>query len=211
MALTTEDVEIIGRLLDERLARVQAQDRRRRRAWMWFWIALFALSSVASWLVAQRFLRAVDAQISAVDRQFLETKLEYQRQLALDAEMRRERVAAERDAGYQSTQSQGGYEAGLVRTALKAFSQQAALAKKMEALDGSDPEALIAATEEMSGNLTSVLGALTQIMLRNTDPAHTTAQERLLGGGDGEEPGEPGPASGATTVTVAPVDRPVAR
>ena len=74
MTLTSEDVETIGRLLDERLAKAQAVDRRRRRWWLWFWIALFVLSSLASWFAAQRILRQVEAQLAEVDRQFLDTK-----------------------------------------------------------------------------------------------------------------------------------------
>ncbi len=206
MALTSEDVDTIGRLLDERLARAQAVDRRRRRFWLWFWIALFVLSSVASWFAAQQMLRKVEAQLADIDSQFLDTKLTYQRQLARDVQMQQERKAAEQAANYQPKQSQADYESGLMRSAFKAMSQQAALSKKMEQLDGDDPEALIQATEEMSSNLTTMLGALTQVMLRNTDPALNTPQEKLLAGGDGGGPAVPQPAT-----TVTPIEPALAR
>ena len=202
MTLTSEDVETIGRLLDERLAKAQAVDRRRRRWWLWFWIALFVLSSLASWFAAQRILRQVEAQLAEVDRQFLDTKTTYQRQLARDAMMQQERKAAEQASQYQPKQSQADYEAGLMRSAFKAMSQQAALSKKLENISSDDPDALIAATEEMSGNLTSMLGTLTKVMLRNTDPALNTPQEKLLAGADGGEPAAP--------VTVTPINPPPA-
>jgi|GEM_PF-3499156 len=203
MALTSDDVDIIGRLLDERLERVQAADRRRRRFWLWFWIALFVLSSLASWFAAQQILRKVEAQLAEVDRQFLDTKLTYQRQLARDVQMQQERAVAEKAANYQPRQNQSDYEAGLMRSAFKVMGQQAAMAKKLENLDPDDPDALIAATEEMSGNLTSLLGTLTQVMLRNTDPALNTAQEKLLVGADGGQPA-------AGVVIVTPLDPPPA-
>ena len=197
MTLTSEDVETIGRLLDERLAKAQAVERRRRRWWLWFWIGLFVLSSLASWFAAQRMLRQVESQLAEIDRQFLDTKLTYQRQLARDAEMQQERKAAEQVSQYQPKQTQADYEAGLMRSAFHMMSQQAALTKTIEQLDADDPEALIKATEEMSGTMTTALGTLTRMMLRNTDPALNTPQEKLLAGADGGEP--------ATPVTVTPM------
>lgn len=204
MALTSEDIDTIARLLDERLAQAQAVDRRRRRFWLWFWIAAFVLSSLASWIVVERVRDRIEAQLAEADRRFLDAKLAYQRQLAQDAEMQRERAAAERAAGYRPEQSQADYEAGLMRNALKAIGKQAALTRKMEQLDPDDPDALLAATEEMSGNVTSLLGVLTQVMLRNTDPAQNTPAERLLAGADGDAPAP-------DAATVVPVQPPPAR
>ena len=204
MSLTSEDVETIGRLLDERLARVQAADRRRRRFWLWFWIALFVVSTVASWFAAQRLLRQVEDRLAEADRQFLDAKLAYQRQLARDAEMQRERAVAEKAAGYQPKQSQAEYEAGLVRSALQAMSQQAAITKRFEQLDPDDPDALMAATDELNANVSSMLGTLTRVMLRNTDPSLNTPAEKLLGGADGAETPPSAP-------TVTPIDPPPAR
>lgn len=206
MSLSPDDVQTISALLDEKLGRIQAAERRRRRFWLWFWVALFVLSSVASWLAVRQIMAQVQAQVALMDDQMRDAKLAYQAELKRSLAMQQERKVAEQASQYQSKQDQGSYEAGLIRMAFQAMSKQAELTKRMEALDGSDPDALIDATNDMSENLTQSMMALTQILLRNTDPAHNTKAENLLA--SEAEGAAPTPAPAPVIVPDAPVEKP---
>ncbi len=195
MSLTTDDVQLIGRMLDERLDRIQEVARRRRRR-LWLIILLLTLAStVASVFAAREALRMYQDFRSEQDQAMIEAKLAYQRELARNDEMRKEREAAVAASGYQPKQDQANYEAGLIRSLFKTMSQQTAMQKRLENLDPEDPDALLAATEDMQTSMTEGLGAITRILLRNTDPALNTAQERLLAGADGGPPEAASPAA----------------
>src|SRR5690606_2400726 len=103
-----------------------------------------------------------------------------------------ERGAAVQASRYDSTQSQASYEAGLLSAMIRIVGESRAQSERMRDLDPDDLDGLVQATEEMQGTMTTIMGTLGQIMLRNTDPAHNTPDEKLL---QGETPLQPAPST----------------
>ncbi|MBA3683887.1 MAG: hypothetical protein H0W72_01400 [Planctomycetes bacterium] len=196
MTLSPDDVQLIGRMLDERLDRIQVQARRRRRL---FWLTMLLLtlgSTIASGFAVRRALRMFDDLRSEQAQAMDEAKAAYQAELAINREMQAQRAEAAKVSGYKPKQEQAQYEAGLIASMFKAMAQSSELQKQVDALDSNDPEALVAATEQMQATMIESLGAITRIMLRNTDPDLNTAQERLRAGADGSDPAvAPAPAN----------------
>ncbi len=197
MPLDPEDVQAIGQLLDERLGAYDQRQRARRRWWLWFWIVLFIVSTIASWVTVQRVIEVVMSKATAMmdkvdaeERDFAQAKAVYQKQVAHDQQMQKERADAEQAAHYESKQSKAEYEAGLIRQSLAVFAKSAKAQEKVKNLGASnDPDDDLKALEELSGTLSQGTNVLMQVLLRNTDPAHDSAQERLEAGADeGHQP-----------------------
>jgi len=180
MSLSSDDLNAIGDLMDHKLAQVQTQDRRRRRFWLWFWILVFVVSSVASWFVAQHYIRIIQDEMAQVDNDLRQAKLAYQTELARNAKLQAERQVATEATGYVSDQDQATYEAGLISAMFRIVANSRALNESMADLDADDPEALMRATEKMAQTTQDAIGTIGQIMLRNTDPAHNTPEENLM-------------------------------
>lgn len=192
MSLSPDDVDAIGRLLDDRLAahgqhieaRLAAQEaaaRRRRRFWFWL-IVLTTLASLAASALAARkalsWIETMQQQLAAQEQGFIEAKLAYQRQLAKDAQLQRERADAERHANYKPEQPQAEYEAELIAGALKLFNHSMAQQQRLQSADADDPDALMREMEDITALLNQATGMTTRMLLRNTDPARNTPQER---------------------------------
>lgn len=190
MGLSNEDLSAIGELMDRKLAGVQAVEKRRRRFWLWFWGIAIVLSSVASWFIAQHYLAIIREELAQVDDELREAKLAYQAELARNTQLQAERAAAVQASSYDSEQSQASYEAGLLSAMIRIVGESRAQSERMQNLDPDDLDGLVQATEEMQGTMTTIMGTLGQIMLRNTDPAHNTPDEKLL---QGETPLQPAP------------------
>jgi len=204
MSLSPEDVQAISALLDDKLGKVQATERRRRRFWIWFWILVFVLSTVASWVVAQRFITEMKAQLAQADDEMRSAKLAYQAELKRSAQLQAERKAAEVASNYTSKQSQSEYEAGLISSLFRMQAQAAALRKMPDANTQAKPgarteqEAVDELDEAMqdlertTAVANSAVGLLKQIMLRNTDPAHNSQEDKLVGSeAEGARPSKP--------------------
>lgn len=193
MSLSAEDVQAISSLLDEKLGRIQATERRRRRFWLWFWIVLCVLSSIATWILVQRLIDQVQTELAEANAQMQEAKLAYQAQLRRSATLQAERQAAEQASRYQSQQSQASHEAGLISSLFRMQAEAAALNRELEAKAKVNPEMrteqdAIAQLDESLRDLeraeavaNSASAILMRILLRNTDPAHNTQTENLLG------------------------------
>lgn len=192
MSLSTDDLNAISELMDRKLASVQGAERRRRRFWAWFWIVAIVLSSVASWFIVQHYVTIIRDELAQVDHDLREARLAYQMELARNQQLQAERAAAVEVSGYDSTQDQASYEAGLLSAMLRIVGESRAHNERMQNLDPDDPDSLVAATEAMHGTMTTIMGTLGQIMLRNTDPAHNTPEENLMLGETGP-PAAPAP------------------
>ncbi len=208
MALSDEDLAAISRLLDAKLAAVAVEDRRRRRFWIWFWVILTVVSALASAIAADRLIRRAQDELSQINLAFSETKLAYQRQLAQNQELRRQRAVAEKAVAYDSGKTQAEHEAGLVGSMLNLFSAKADFEKKYENADFADPKVLEAYSKELNRMVSEGLNPLAQVVLRNTDPAHNTADEKLRSDVAAPATTVGSPPSGtrepATAPTVAP-------
>jgi hypothetical protein len=223
MPLSPEDVQAIGAMFDAKLDRVQAIERRRRRLWFWFWMVLFIGSSVASWIMAKRIMTQLQAQVADINDQARASRLEYQAQLRRSAEMQAERKAAEVASHYQSKQSQASYEAGLIGSLFRMQAQAAALQKdvtgKAEANAGRSMrteqdavDQLDEATKDLDRTealMNSATGLLMQMLLRNTDPAHNSAEDKLVGS-EAEGAAQPPPVVVGPAPAAAPVQPPPA-
>lgn len=172
MALSEEDLQAIGRLIDERVGRIEARDRRRRRFWAWFWVIFIVLNLVGGWWSYVWVRERVRDYVVEQDERIQSASREYQKALAANAQLRRERDQAVQATGYHSGQPQATYEAGLMAQAIRAIGRSRELNKKLEKADLSDPEQLARATEELSATIDGLLGPVGQILLRNSDPAH---------------------------------------
>lgn len=180
MALDERDIALIRQVVSEQIAAGQAQDRKRRRFWMWFWVWFFiittALSMWATWGLVKKF----QDQIATQEAAFEESKLAYQAELARNKVWQAERVAAEKAVNYQSHVSQASHEANEMQRAISMLAKSTQLKQKWANLDMDNPDNLEVMADDMSGILNEGLGSLARIMLRNTDPALNTAQERML-------------------------------
>jgi hypothetical protein len=180
MALDERDLALIRQVVVEQLAVVQVSERKRRRFWLWFWVWFFILTTAAGTWWSWKVIEKVQAQIAAQDQAFQETKRSYQAELARNQEWQNQREQAEKAVGYQSNRSQPSHEAMLMNNLMSLMSKQGAMKEKWANADLSDPEDLNALADDMNQVLTQGLGTIMQVMLRNTDPAHNTAQERML-------------------------------
>ena len=120
-------------------------------------------------------------------------KLAYQAQLRRSATLQAERQAAEQASRYQSQQSQASHEAGWISSLFRMQAEAAALNRELEAKAKVNPEMrteqdAIAQLDESLRDLeraeavaNSASAILMRILLRNTDPAHNTQTENLLG------------------------------
>jgi len=204
MSLTDEDVQTLGRLLDERLAAtvdksldkkldekfsaMRAAERSRRRFWMWFWIAVFVFSSVLSWWGAKVVWERIQGELTAQDQALVEMKMEYQKQLAANKQMQEERAEAAKMANYRSDQTQAQYEAGLVGGLFKTLGQVNKLKDKWKDADLGDLDQLEAFAADYSSMTEGALGLVTQMLLRNTDPALNSSSEDLMVHGESTSP-----------------------
>src|SRR4051812_41274392 len=124
MSLSEDDVQLIGRMLDQRLERVEADARRRRRRIWLVIVVLTVLSSIASAVAMRRMMVQVEGWLSEQDRQLSDAKIAYQRELRRNEDMQRERAAAVAASGYKPEQSQAEYEAGLMRSLFQLMGKQ---------------------------------------------------------------------------------------
>jgi cytoskeletal protein RodZ len=202
MALSTDDVAAITKLLDERLAahqqvveqsrvaadraRIQDDLRRgdRRRA---FWRALFIVFLIAigicGWVVVKVYT-AIHAQVVAsedavqkLQQQLSEAKVAYQQELAQNKQWQKDREAAVANTHYDSTQNQASFDANLVAKTfalLNQAQQVRAKAKTATGDDEADIDAQLQGVTDVSDNMTNIL---MQLMLHETDPAHDSPAE----------------------------------
>ncbi len=196
MSLTDDDVQTLGRLLDERLAAtldksldkkldekfgaMRAADRQRRRFWMWALLVAVVLSSVLIWWGAMQAWAWVQGEMTAQDQAMLEMKIEYQKQLAASKQMQEERAEVAKAANYRSDQTQAQYEAGLVSGLFKTLGQVNKFKGKWQEADLSDPDQLDAFVADYSSVTEGLMGIASQMLLRNTDPELNSAGEDLL-------------------------------
>lgn len=179
MSLSEQDLDAIGRLMDQKLSAVQAEDRRRRRFWLWFWIVLFVLSSVASWWALEKLIARAQDEVAQINLEFTESKLAYQRALEENEKLRAERAKAEKAVSYDTTKTQAQHEAGLLGSMISLFGAKDDFMKKYDNADLSDPQVMEAYAQDLNKILDQGLNPLGQIVLRNTDPAHNTREEKL--------------------------------
>jgi hypothetical protein len=145
--------------------------------------------------------RAQD-ELTRLNLEFSETKLAYQRQLEQSRQLQDERAAAIKAVHYQSTTTQAEHEAGLLSSVIGLIGSRAEFDKKYANADFSDPAQMEAFAKDLNGLVDQGLKPLGQIVLRNTDPAHNTANEQL------RQDGAPAAVSSAavtSTVTSAAV------
>ena len=195
MSLSPEDLaaisQLMDQLLDKKLAAQEVVARRRRRFWIWFWTLTFIIFTAASaWAVKGLIERAQD-ELTRINVEFSETKLAYQRQLEYDRKMQAERAAAIKAVGYQSDQTQSEHEAGLISGFIGLMGSKASFEKKWEHVDATDPAQMEAFAKDLGSIMDQGLKPIGQIVLRNTDPAHNTKNEKMR---------EDGPAPGESTV-----------
>jgi hypothetical protein len=203
MSLTDEDVQAIGKLLDQRLAsqalvlqqridEIERRQRNRRRFWFWFWTINIVLSLVSGYwfyLKVAGYMNGYMNQVAAEEEDFRKAKVAYQRQLAHDQQMQRERAEAAKASGYTSDQPQADYEANLLRQVFALTGKVATMQKQANDPNASDdPDVLLKQMEDLSANMQQALGLTTQILLRNTDPEHNDRTDRLSAGGDAPAP-----------------------
>jgi hypothetical protein len=187
MGLSTEDVDAIGKLLDQRLEaydRRQAGERRKeanvRRFWRWFWIALFVISSVVSWYAVKGFVDGVQDNFKTSEaemaKQMSDMKIAYQKQLAQDKQMQQDRAAAAAAVHYQSGQSQGDFDAGLIKQTIALMAKAQAAKAKAKTATGDDAD--MADLQGVSDAADGASNILMQLLLHETDSANDTPAER---------------------------------
>jgi hypothetical protein len=185
MPLTSEDVELIGKLFDQRMAAYDRRQNAGRRFWRWFWIVLFVVSSIASWYFFKGIVGNFESQITtseaAIDQQMAAMRQSYQRELAQDKQMQQDRAVAAAASHYQSGQSQGDFDAGLMRQAIQlmAKAQQAksqANAKAQSPNAGGDDDDL-AQLQSLTDATDGAANIMMQLLLHESDPAANNAAQ----------------------------------
>ena len=179
MSLSEQDLDAIGRLMDQKLSAVQAQDRRRRRFWLWFWIVVTVGSSIASWFALEKLIARAQDEVARINIEFSESKLAYQRALEENQKLREERAKAEKAVAYDTTKTQAQHEAGLLGDMISLFAAKDEFSKKYENADLTDPKVMEAYAQDLNKIMDKGLNPLGQIVLRNTDPAHNTPDEKM--------------------------------
>ena len=201
MSLSPEDLAAIShlmdQLLDKKLAAQEVVARRRRRFWIWFWTLTFIISTAASAWVAKGLIERAQDELTRMNQEFSESKLAYQLQLEHDQKMQSERAAAVKAVGYQSDQTQSEHEAGLISGLIGLMGSKTSFEKKWENVDATDPAQMEAFAKDLGSIMDQGLKPIGQVVLRNTDPAHNTKDEKMR---------EDGPAPG--TSTAVPVEAP---
>lgn len=207
MSLSTEDLAAISQLLDQKLEAQEVIARRRRRFWIWFWTLTFILSTAASAWAAKGLIERAQDELTRINQEFSETKLAYQRQLEHDKKLQAERAAAVKTVDYKSEQTQAEHEAGLLSGLIGLMGSKTSFEKKWENIDASDPAQMDAFAKDLGGIMDQGLKPLGQIVLRNTDPAHNTKDEKMRQ--DGPAPGETNATPiNSPTSTATPLETP---
>jgi len=215
MALSPDDVAAIGQLLDQRLdahkqaiaesiSAVERRATRRRRFWIWFFIITTVLSLLATWWEAKRYINRVEDMVSSVQADTEAAKLSYAQLYAHDRQVRDEAAKAAKTVHYDSSQSQGDFDASLLAQTITLFNRSHDATSTMKS-HPSGSQADDAADLNAFSDLIDQAGALTmQLMLHETDPAHATREERLASGELGTSPGISAPQSKAITLQPPP-------
>ncbi len=186
MALDPADLAEIAHLVEERLAAHEAARRRQRRRWL---IPLLLLGGVLATALSVGLVigvRSGQDWLAARDAELTEAKLAYQRELARNQAWQAQREAAAKAVHYDTTKTQAQHEAALMNQALGLMAEQGALKAKWAALDYNDPKSMEVLSDDLSRVLGQGLGTIGQVLLRNTDPAHNTREERLRQDAAGE-------------------------
>ena len=189
MSLSPEDLAAISQLLDQKLEAQEVIARRRRRFWIWFWSLIFIISSAGSSWAAKVLIERAQDELTRMNQEFSESKLAYQRQLDHDKKMQDERASAVKAVGYQSGQTQADHEAGLISGFIGLLGSKASFEKKWENVDATDPAQMEAFAKDLGSIMDQGLKPIGQVVLRNTDTAHNTKDEKMRE--DGPAPGEP--------------------
>lgn len=179
MSLSPEDLAAIAHLLDQKLAAVELIAKRRRRFWLWLWIVIGILSTAVSAWAAKGLIERAQDELTRINVKFSETKLAYQRQLEQNQQLQAERAAAIKAVHYQSETTQADHEAGLLSGIIGLLGSKGDFEKKWANVDLTDPAQMEAYAKDLSGIVDQGLKPLGQIVLRNTDPAHNTANEQM--------------------------------
>jgi hypothetical protein len=180
MPLSDDDLAAIGKLMDARMETVRRDGRRRFWVWMWIFIILTVASLVGSWFAVKKLKEQVDQQVTQINLEMSDAKLAYQRELAKNQQLQAERAQAEKAVAYDGTKTQAQHEAGLLGGMISLIGRKQAFEAKWKDADFSDPAQMEAYAEELNTIIVDGLNPLGQVVLRNTDPAHNTASERLL-------------------------------
>ncbi len=228
MALTPEDVQAIGQLLDSRMAQhseaiakqLREQDRRRRRFWSWvIWITvvLTVASSVWSYYWLKGRIGALVGSASMLERELqqantdlVETRGEYARQLAHDKQMQKERAEAVSASGYKSDQNQAQFDAGMLAKTFALFNRtnEARTRAESKAKSG-DTEPDDQSVNDLDQTISQASGLLMQLMLHETDNEHLGSAEKMA---QGEHPDatpiQQPPAAGQAKPLAAPTPQP---
>lgn len=179
MSLTSEDLAAIAHLLDQKLAAAELMAKRRRRFWLWVWILMGILATALSAWAAKRLIERAQDELVRINLEFSETKLAYQRQLEQNQQLQAERAAAIKAVHYQSEATQADHEAGLLSGFIGLLGSKNEFEKKWTNADLTDPAQMEAFAKDLSGIVDQGLKPLGQMVLRNTDPAHNTANEQM--------------------------------
>jgi hypothetical protein len=178
VTLDPDDLARLDALVEERLAQREAERRRRRRRWLVPLLVTGGVLLVAAGVGTWYGVRAGMDWVAARDQELSEAKLAYQRELAQNRAWQATRVAAEKATGYNGRQTQAQHEAALMNQSLQLIAQQRVLSEKWKTLDYDDPKSLEILSDDLGKVLEQGLGTIGQVLLRNSDPAHNTADER---------------------------------
>lgn len=193
MALDPDDLLRLEALIDARLAQRAARNRRR-------WLPVVLLGIVMVGAGGWWALRTGQDWLAARDTEFREAKLAYQRELAQNQAWQATREAAAKASHYDGTRTQAQHEAALMNQALGLIAEQGRLKEKWKNLDFEDPKAMETLSDDLGQILGQGLGTIGQVLLRSSDPAHNTREERIR-----QE------ASGEVLLPEKPVDLPVSK
>lgn len=168
MALSDDDLKAVKRLLDGHLAEFQARERRRRRWGLIVFLVLLVGPIIPGLFIARDWWAEFKNQ---QDKDLAEARAAYQRELAKSQIMRKERDEAVARVKYNGDISDADYQAGLMRSMIQLYNQQAQVRERLQNADADDPESLEATADALSDMLDASLGTLMQMALRNTDSA----------------------------------------
>jgi len=178
VTLDPDDLARLDALVEARLAQREAEHRRRRRRWLLPLAVVAGLLLVIAGVGTWFGVRAAMDWVAARDQELSEAKLAYQRELVRNQAWQATRAAAERASGYDGRRTQAQHEAALMNQSLQLIAQQKALTEKWQKLDYDDPKSMEILSEDLGKVLEQGLGTIGQVLLRNSDPAHNTADER---------------------------------
>lgn len=179
MSLSEQDLDAIGRLMDQKMQAAEARNRTRWRWFIWISIALLVASSALSWWLGEKLWAKLQDEVARINIEFSESKLAYQRALEENQQLRDERAKAEKAVHYDTTKTQADHEAGLIGDMISLFAAKDEFSKKYENADLTDPKVMEAYAQDLNKIMDKGLNPLGQIVLRNTDPAHNTQDEKM--------------------------------